>query len=138
MQAPEPPAPPVQQLPEPLPSVQVTPVVVYVPLPQQLVLPPAAEPEARRPLIPLLGRLFGNRAAEPDADSVILAPAISKEAVDRQKAAADRRRRRTRRRGRRRESQTRAREGRVLQQHARASTRRTSPHRGGCTAAMLL
>jgi hypothetical protein len=87
VQAPE---PPVQQLPEPpLPSVQVTPVVAYVPVPQQFVLPPAAEPDARRPLIPLLGRLFGNRAAEPNPDSVILAPAISKEAVDRQQAAAD-------------------------------------------------
>jgi serine/threonine-protein kinase len=85
VQAPEPPAPPVQ----PLPSVQVTPVVVYVPLPQQLVLPPADEPETRRPLIPLIGRLFGNRAAEPEADAVILAPAVSKEAVDRQQAAAD-------------------------------------------------
>jgi serine/threonine-protein kinase len=91
-QAPESPAPPppVQQLPEPpLPSVPVTPVVAYVPLPQQLVLPPAAEPETRRPLLPLLGRLFGNRGTEPEGDSVILAPAISKEAADRQQAAAD-------------------------------------------------
>jgi hypothetical protein len=69
--------------------VPVTPVVAYVPLPQQLVLPPAAEPETRRPLLPLLGRLFGNRGTEPEGDSVILAPAISKEAADRQQAAAD-------------------------------------------------
>jgi serine/threonine protein kinase len=91
VQAPEPPAPapPIQLVPEPpLPSVQVTPVVAYVPLPEQLVLPPAPEP-ARRPLLGrLMPRLFGG-AAEPDADAVILAPAISKEAVDRQKAAAD-------------------------------------------------
>ena len=89
VQAPEP------VLPEPPMSVQITPsraagVVVYVPPPQQLVLPPAAEPEARRPL---LGRLFGNRSAEPvnqaDAKTLILAPAISKEATDRMKAAAD-------------------------------------------------
>jgi serine/threonine protein kinase len=77
---------PAPVLPEPPMSVPVSPVVVYVPLPQQLVLPPAAEPEARRPLLGrLLPRLFG--APEPDADAVILAPAISKDAVDRQKAA---------------------------------------------------
>lgn len=83
VQPPGPPAPAVA-----LPEVQVTPAVTYVPLPE-LELPPAAEPEARRPLLGrLLPRLFGG-AAEPDADAVILAPAISKEAVDRQNAAAD-------------------------------------------------
>jgi hypothetical protein len=84
----QPPAPAVQ-LPEPPVSVQVTPVVVYIPLPQQLVLPPVAEPETRRPLLGrLLPGLFGRET--DDAKALILAPAISKEATDRQNAAADR------------------------------------------------
>jgi hypothetical protein len=82
------PPPPAVQLPEPPAAVAVTPAVAFIPLPQQLVLPPAVEPDARRPLLGrLLPGLF-NRSAEPNAESVILAPAISKEAVDRQNAAA--------------------------------------------------
>jgi hypothetical protein len=91
VQAPEPPpAPPAPRLPEPpLPTVQVTPAVAYVPLPEQLVLPPAPEPAARRPL---LGRLLPgifDRAADLSEDAVILAPALSKEAADRQKRAVE-------------------------------------------------
>ena len=105
--APEPqsqPAPPIQptvanDLPEPPASVAVTPsrasaVAIYVPPPPQLAPPqPAAEPQTRRSL---LGRLLpgrGNRPADPvdqaDAKTLILAPAISKEAADRANKAAE-------------------------------------------------
>jgi serine/threonine protein kinase len=47
-------------LPEPPGSVEVTPVVFFIPLPEQIVLPPEPEPEGRRPLLGrLLPRLFG-------------------------------------------------------------------------------
>ena len=85
------PAPPavVEEVPAP-PPVAVASVPPPVEVQQQAVsVPPVAQPEARRRLIDRVLFWRNREAAPADATAVILAPAVTKEAADRQQAASD-------------------------------------------------